>query len=69
MRLCCVWMSGWIFARKARHRSSACKLARRSSRSVPRRALRDVLTLTAADAPAETITLIEGLARGDRFRE
>ncbi len=33
IRFCCVWISGWIFARNAFHASSACSLARRSSRS------------------------------------
>ena len=33
IRLTCVWISGWIFARNAFHASSACSSARRSSRS------------------------------------
>ena len=33
MRFCCVWISGWIFARNAFHASSAWSFARRSSRS------------------------------------
>ena len=33
IRFCCVWISGWIFARKRCQRSSACSCLRRSSRS------------------------------------
>ena len=33
IRFCCVWISGWIFARNDFHRSSAWSRARRSSRS------------------------------------
>ena len=33
MRLTCVWMSGWIFARNACQAGSACSFFRRSSRS------------------------------------